>query len=225
MADIADFGWDLLGIFGFLALAFCMDPIARGRSPAIAGVALSIAGALAVAASLLPPAQKVRILIARAHAIPQIIGFDKSWESGIYWPVGETRIARMPPPDDWPIQGGRVMEVTLAPIEYSGIIIEPVSDWTGFSAISFIAATDSTSIDMVIRIHDDRHINAYSDRFNRTITLGPTPERYSILLSDVMSAPETRALDLSSIDELSLFVHKPKSGERIIIDDIRLEND
>ena len=57
----------------------------------------------------------------------------------------------------------------------------------------------------MLRIDDQQHNQAYSDRFNRSLTLMPGRNRIKIPLSRVVQAPAGRDMDIKHIAGLALF--------------------
>jgi VanZ family protein len=84
---------------------------------------------------------------------------------------------------------------------------EPFPDWQHHSRLMVdLTNPDSLPLTLTLRIHDLAHNNCVRDRFNRTFTLAA--EQRSVLaipLSDIASAPEGRALDLSQVAGIILF--------------------
>jgi len=223
-ADIIDFGWDLLGIGGFLALAACANLSSIRRAGKVRHATLLIIGLLATSSALAPVGHSSWILAARALALPVVAEFDHSWEANIYRPLNTTRISTIKPPPNWPVQNGRVLAIDFAPIRYSGVVIDPYPDWTEFESISFLAASaDGKEHELNIRIHDISHNQQWDDRYNDKMTIGPDVVRYEISLEDIRNSIAHRPFDMSRIMGIVLFKVDATNGERLLIDDFRLE--
>jgi len=224
-ADLQDLGWNALGIAGCLAIAACLDPKVRSRLARPHFAVLLIVGTIALAIALKPVVQNAYVLGARAMALPVLVSFDHRWETGLYRPLDSTQLSTVTPPDDWPVQNLRVMAMDLSAIRYSGIVIDPYPDWTGYDSISFLAAsTDGKEHKMTIRIHDAEHNHHYKDRFNKAFRIGPKEVRFKIPLVEVRDSVENRRFDLSRIAGIVVFKVDATGDERILIDDFRLEN-
>ena len=225
-ADLQDIGWNALGIGGCLAIAACLDPGLRHRLPRHCFAVLLAAGTIALVIALKPFVQIAYVLSARATVLPVLVSFDERWETGLYRPLHSTQLSTIAPPDEWPVQNGHVMAMDLSAIRYSGIVIDPYRDWTGYDSISFLAAsTDGKEHRITIRIHDAEHNQQYEDRFNKAITVGPKAARYEIPLTEIRDSVRNRRFDLSKIAGIIVFKVDATGDERILIDDFRLEID
>ena len=78
-------------------------------------------------------------------------------------------------------------------------------------------------LDLVLRIHDIHHDNEYGDRFNRVLVIRPGPNRISIPLAEVRSAPRGRPMDMTHIRNITLFAARPSEAFAVYIDGIELE--
>ena len=225
-ADLQDLGWNALGIAGCLAIAACFDQRVRSRLTRPRFAVLLIIGTIALAIALKPAVQNVFVLSARAMTLPVLVSFDHRWEAGLYQPLESTQLSTIAPPDEWPVRNRRVMAMDLSAISYSGIVIDPYPDWTGYDSISFLAAsTDGKEHKITIRIHDVEHNHQYDDRFSKALRIGPKATRYEIPLIEVHDSVKNRRFDLSKIARIIVYKADATGDERILIDDFRLEND
>ena len=221
-ADLTDFGRGMLGAVGFLALVASSDPkllpvLGRGKW------AVLVAGVAATVTAVAPLAQSVRVLNARSSAMPVIASFDETWEQSIYKALGPATLTTRPGPRDWPAGEGNVLAAELAPVQYSGLSIEPYPDWSGYEVLTFLAASaDGKAHAMTIRIHDATHNWEHEDRFNTRITVEPEPRRYEISLTNIQSAVSAREFDLNRVADITLFKVNAEEGDRILVDDFRL---
>jgi len=224
-ADGTDFAWDMLGISGFLALTACIE-FRSLRETRWAGyfVTLSIS-LLATFSAIAPAAYNSWILVCRAYAVPVIASFDHSWEAGIYRPLGTTELSVITPASDWPVKEGQVIAIDLVPIRYSGIVIDPYSDWSDFEAISFLAASaDGKNHEIEIRIHDVNHNQEWDDRYNEKLSVGPDVVKYEISMENIRNSVSHRDFDLSQIANIVIYKVNASDGDRLLFDDFRLEN-
>lgn len=119
----------------------------------------------------------------------------------------------------------RVAQLTLNPGAYPGIsIVEPYPDWSGYQTLSLdLYSPHARPINLVLRIDDERHDQAYADRFNRSLTLRPGHNRIQIPLREIAEAPARRAMDMKRIASLMLFAVDVDEVIRLYPAMIRLE--
>ena len=91
--------------------------------------------------------------------------------------------------------------------QYPGVsIVEPEENWSDFNKLHFDVYSDNASdIEMVLRIHDQLHTQAYSDRFNKVYVIRHGLNEIDVNLSDVRKAPIDRELDLMNISGVEFF--------------------
>lgn len=94
---------------------------------------------------------------------------------------------------------------------YPGIsIIETFPDWSAYKALTITVYSKlSQPFNLVLRIHDDQHNYAYSDRFNTTLTINNGTNHFNILLEDIKKAPASREMNMMRIKEITLFSAQP----------------
>lgn len=105
----------------------------------------------------------------------------------------------------------RVVRVELNRAIYPGVsMIEPYPDWSSFEILTLdIYSEQPRAFDLVLRIHDELHDQAYSDRFNRRLTVEVGENHFRIPLYDIKYAPASREMDMTKVSELILFAEKP----------------
>lgn len=108
---------------------------------------------------------------------------------------------------------------------YPGVSMdEPFPDWTSYSVLVLpIYSENTTTFDLVLRVHDVNHNNQYRDRFNKYITVKNGINYFRIPLNEIEESPISRKLDMSNIRNLAIFMDKPASPVRLYIGPIRLE--
>ena len=94
---------------------------------------------------------------------------------------------------------------------YSGVSMDYLpADWRGYNCLVaeiFIAGNKPQRV--TLRIHDAQHASNnfnFNDRFNRSFSLLPGWNKLEITLSDVAQAPAQRPMNMSQIENISLFV-------------------
>jgi hypothetical protein len=110
--------------------------------------------------------------------------------------------------------------------KYPGVsFFEPVSDWRGFHTLVVdVENPDADLLNLVIRVHDIGHGNAYSDRFNRSFKLAPGERRvFEIGLADVQHAPRNRLMNMAQISDVTLFRVRDSGSNHLRLYSIRLK--
>ncbi|MEH6912015.1 MAG: carbohydrate binding domain-containing protein [Oceanicoccus sp.] len=138
---------------------------------------------------------------------------------------GSARFSRS---DQHTTHGDYSLQVNLGTEQYSGVSLGYFeSDWSGFQLLSVaIFNAESSMLPLTLRIHDQQHSRGsqlYQDRFNRSFALKSGWNHLEISLQDIASAPESRTLDLSAIENLGFFVIAEKTRTTIYMDHLYLK--
>lgn len=225
-ADARDVVRDLAGILIALCAGAAFDP-RFVRPPRLSAriVLLGIALVLAVSSSW-PLATLAWAHYQRARAFPVIIDPAAAWSAHYLRHIH----ARQEGPDDVtacaaPAGSAGLSRLRLAPVRYAGIsVIEPYPDWLGHEMLVFeLYSVESVPFDLALRIHDARHDQDFSDRFNRRLTLKPGPNRFRIPLVEVRDAPAGRRMDMSNIAGVMLFLPDATGPVSFCMGTLRLE--
>ena len=86
-----------------------------------------------------------------------------------------------------------------------------------------VFSTAENTMWQTIRVHDDKHNQDFSDRFNVKLQMRPGMNRVEIPLSQIVSGPDSRQLDLANIAGIGVFVSKLRDYNRLKMGDIFLE--
>ncbi len=76
---------------------------------------------------------------------------------------------------------------------------------------------------LTIRVHDAKHNQDFSDRFNIRLQIRPGLNEIEIMLSQVVRGPSDREPDLENVAGIGLFVQKQDDFDRLEIERIFLE--
>jgi hypothetical protein len=111
---------------------------------------------------------------------------------------------------------------------YSGIALQYFPrDWRAYQSLRFeLYHLEAEPLSITVRIHDRQHRDGeqlYSDRFNQRYHLQQGWNSIVIDLQTVERAPATRAMDLSAIEGLGLFVISEKTSKQLFLDYVRLQ--
>jgi hypothetical protein len=112
--------------------------------------------------------------------------------------------------------------------KYSGIQISPVMrDWSSYQRLH-LALFNSQPVErkITIRMHDIAHEKSsqyYTDRYTKAWTLQPGWNDINISLADVVSAPKSREIDMTRMQQIGMFYSGLTNEDYLVIDDFRLE--
>jgi hypothetical protein len=214
-ADPGDVLRDLAGIL--IALCICAAfgpwPVRTGqavRHGTPRTLLLALAAGLTVASSW-PLASLVRAYHQRAQAFPVIVDLAANWSR----PFVQLNHARLEQTGDASVcaapSSAGLVRLQLEPVRFPGIsVIEPQPDWSGYDYLVLeLYSTQPDPFGLTLRIHDARHDQAYTDRFNRRLTLAPGENRIRIPLARVRDAPAGRRMDMTDIAGIMLFAASP----------------
>lgn len=80
---------------------------------------------------------------------------------------------------------------------------------------------------VICRIHDWQHaqgIQRHNDRFNRQFILMQGWNKIEIKLSDIVTSPKHRNINIKQIQEIGLFTTRLRQSQIIYLDNIELTN-
>ena len=219
-ASVYDLANDMFGAWlGLACLAFFdrrLRLAVRISAPVSAVIPVAILAAPIVACAV--------AYAERDAAFPAIADFR---HSNLYFIDGVAAELEVGPlPDAWsPSQSrsesasnadsDRTLRVEFEMAQWSGVDLrEPVPDWRGYRelALDLTNPNDST-LEVNLRVHDALHNFTFGDRFNTTLQLDPGSRAvFRVPLTAIAKAPESRAMDMSRIADLMLFVSR-EEGE------------
>jgi hypothetical protein len=229
-ADPVDLARSVSGALIFLSAVLAID---RGALPSAPGPRAMLRAMLVLMAvvllvvSLATLTRLVRADMMRAAAFPHICDFESSWEAEFY-DTHDADLLVVALPGTWRTEPkGKAGRLTFHPGTYPGLHINEVHpDWRGYDRLCMdVYSEEPSSRELVVRVHDREHNNAFPDRFNGTIIIRPGVNRISIPLSEVRTAPEGREMDMAHIHGLSIFAVRPDTAFTVYLDAIRLEED
>lgn len=136
---------------------------------------------------------------------------------------GEARIERVKLE---PVKDDHQLKIYLTTSLYSGTGLKYLpADWSEYEAVNLKFYQPSPEpLRLTIRIHDDRHNNAYSDRFNKNFSLTKGWTTITIPLNQVRDALALRKMDLKAIRDISFFVVKLTKPRTLYLEEVYLAN-
>jgi hypothetical protein len=217
---------DAVGILGFLFLASAFDQSLSLNSRPVMRTIVFATGVAGLILSVGPVAWQSYAFVQRARLAPVLLDFESAWQTEFLVPHGDATFSVVSAPGNWPVAGQQALLVQLGDYSYSGLGIEPITDWSDYSAFSFVmASADNRSLRVTVRISDRSHTNEYRDRFNKNFVVTDEPQRITIPTSIIESAPRGRAMKMDEITLILVFISDPGGDEKLLLDDFRLVND
>jgi predicted MPP superfamily phosphohydrolase len=120
--------------------------------------------------------------------------------------------------------GKHSLQVTLPTGQYPGIYFKDIEkDWSGYHFFKIDLFNPSEPFTFHIRIDDKKSGWEYADRFDRNFKIQKGMNHISIPLESVKANITPRALNLSHIKRLMLFVPDNDKKRTLYLDNIRLE--
>lgn len=120
------------------------------------------------------------------------------------------------------------MEITFAPTSYpAATLFEMQPDWSGAEKLELDVVLDESysgeSVEFMVKVVDSHHSDDHADTFRQSFRLKRgIPTHIEIDREDLVSGPDTRPLDLSSIRYVDLLVLMPGENTKIRVDSLRL---
>jgi hypothetical protein len=230
-ADFGDLARGLSGALAFLLLRLTFDhdglrAVALGRNPLRIALVLAAIGLFWVSCG--PLFKLARAYSMRAEAFPQLCNFQSSWEDPFHG-TRDAELAIIGPPDEWSgeSEDNLVGRITFLPATFPAFFLqEVVPDWSEYDRLCFVVFTKlEAPVELILRLNDQRHDNAFDDRFNRSLIIHPGINHICVELDEVREAPKGREMNLSQMHNLALFTVNPEEEFSVYVDSFRLEKD
>ena len=212
---------------GIVAGFFIIGFINNYQHRKFRAVILLVSAGVLLFYSLLPLLQITQDYLARNRAFPVLVDFDASWASSfVQFNNAERRhMETVHSLHNDKSEHEKLFPVLLKQGVYPGLTIkEPVADWSKFKNLRFkILSANKEKFKLVIRVHDNEHNQAHSDRFNKSLIIEPGLNDIVIAIADIQKGPAQRNLDMSSIAAIILFVSKLDAVLPLEISNLTLE--
>ncbi|MDZ4724488.1 MAG: hypothetical protein SGI97_11415 [candidate division Zixibacteria bacterium] len=228
-ADPWDAVTNMIGSLAFLIYFATIDtnwPDRLGKIISRFKLSLRLIALLLMAIPLVPPLLWAVATLQRNSEFPVLLTFEKGWEEK-YLEATYATIQYVEPPSEWvnnqSEQAGLIFFDTTKWGYPSLALREPFPDWRGYDSLAFVLYSPHKQNKKVyIRVNDRRHNEAYSDRYNESLTVRPGENRFAIPISRIESAPAGRSMNLGLIRELKLFIDSKNAPFELYVDDIEL---
>ena len=223
-AQLQDLVVDALGIFGAVGVSASLDLYVRRLLPVWARLLLPATAGAALAIACIPTLWLGHALIQQQRAFPVLLTFENRWETAAFGQTASARPSVKPAPLGWPGDGTSVAHAIEDGRWGIFLSMHPLQDWTGYSQVSFVAASTGEPfvMDMGIReIRFDKSIEP--NRYYTTMRIGPEPKKITITFDQIQAAMKDRPFDFSHVESIVFSAAKPGESQEVLLDDIRLE--
>ncbi|MBU2953853.1 succinyl-CoA synthetase subunit beta [Marinobacter sp. F3R08] len=155
------------------------------------------------------------------HQLPLLYDFRHE-DPGLFW-TGSLAVSV-----DHSMGHPHSLKIDLGTETYSGVSLSNLpADWRDFESLTITLFNPSSEpLTLSLRINDvthDRSDQAYSDRYNTRLTLGPGFSTLTRSLTDIENAPHGRTMDMSSIRRMGLFAVRLPEPRTVYLSDLRLD--
>jgi len=198
---------DVVSDFYGLSAGLCLIGLNGAIKPNFkkpAAIFWLVAGAIFIVAGLKPFIILSWHYIEREQAFPVIADFKADWSSSF---IRLDNAEVMEGSSLGKTGNADLSVIRFQQSEYPGIsVVEPESDWSGYQRLRFrIFSSYEHGFNLVLRVHDMVHNQAFEDRYNKKILVRPGLNEFEIKLSEIREGPIGRQMDLKNITGLTLF--------------------
>ena len=172
------------------------------------------------------PYKWAKALHYRNSSFPTLVDFSNAEVNKFAQGNYGTSVRMIEMPTEESFAGGKVLQVYFS---NKGVwpgwkLVYPYPDWSDYSRLSFrIFSPGKEPVDIVFRVNDELHNNHYNDRFNKSLTVKPGLNQFSIALDDIKNAPEYRTMDMSKVGQLVWFAVRPDNDFTLYFDSVVLK--
>ena len=227
-SSIMDVMRDLTGIVAGLGLFASVDKTLQPhwlKSRQGVKVGLVVLSISIFTAGLFPLAHLSAAYVQRNEAFPVIFDLKADWAASFIEIKNAVVKASVDQQEGNADHLKRLVFVQFKPGIYPGVsMIEPYPDWSLFEALTLdIYSEQAGTFDLVVRVHDEKHSHAYSDRFNKRLVVEVGENHFHIPLHEIEHAPTGREMDMTRISEIVLFAEQPVVPVSFYLGVMRLE--
>lgn len=160
----------------------------------------------------------------REKRFPVLADFDDSWLNLYVEARYSGELLYVDAPSAWKEKKGKVAQLNFLPGSWPGMyLVEVERDWRRYSTLQFeIFNPSSKPATLVLRVHDSEHTHRHKDRFNRTFRVKPGSHRFAVDLADIESAPKSRKMNMYHVDQVFIYMARPKQPYTLYFDNIQL---
>jgi len=218
-ASWGDFQLDAIGTASGISLYLAM--LLKGKKRLLSALTLCVLLSVSMASP-------IRWRIAeykRERALPVLVDFDNDWLNSYVSAKSSTELSFPNAPGAWKNNTSLVAKVHFFPGPWPGItLVEVHKDWSAYAALTFdVYNPQANAVRLVVRVHDSKHNNEHSDRFNRTFAIAPGLQRITIPMDDIRHAPKGRLMEMRHIASVMFYSYKLKEEQILYFDNIALQ--
>jgi len=217
--SLSDLYSDFFGLSAGLCLTAAYElKASRARKVSVVSMAAMSGGLLLIGLS--PLIQLSWFYMERQNAFPVVMDFEANGVSRF------VRFSKVDLLDRTSLSRDKaVYPVQFNRGEYPGVsVIESEPDWSAYHSLRVnIFSENKANVELILRIHDVKHNQQFSDRYNKKLLIRPGMNEISIPLSQVAIAPSGRVLDLANVAGVILFMREPDESIRLEVSNIYLE--
>lgn len=161
----------------------------------------------------------------RQMAFPVIMDLQSDWSQS-FLQFNHATLSRKPGTETCkPGSSAPLASLIYKPASYPGIsIIDPYPDWRGYDYLVFtLYNTSPAPFTLHLRIHDQWHIQDYSDSYTRQLEISNGANSFRIPLEEISQGPPEREMDMSGIRKVMLFARNVSRPIDFCAGVIRLE--
>lgn len=153
-----------------------------------------------------------------------LVNFERRWEEGIYSIDKGVTLEKVPASDVFKETGyAGKLDFSISDTYLGFSLNYPRSDWRAFNKLSWeVASHHQQAVYMSLRIHDLKHNQEYSDRFNYRFKVRPGYNLFEVSFIDIKKAPKSRSMEMDSIQSVKFFLSKPDKATTLYLDNIQL---
>lgn len=215
--------WDAVRDAGGAASIALVLSALRHKIPSVVCAALSGAALLILAALAYPAIAALHDEARARMQFPMLASFETEGElSRFRFTEGITpRLVMITSGNVLPVSG---MQLQLPSGRYPGFELRYFPrDWRGMRALRLLIINPSPDpMDLTVRIDDVSYRQRLDDRYNRSFSLAPGPNRIEIPLANLAFSPRHRRFDLSRVFALLVYAVDIKNSRNIIVGPITL---
>jgi VanZ family protein len=216
--DIADVGRDLVG--SLLAVAF-FSPSRKNISSSLR-IIIQVLLIILFIYQLIPFSRSLADEIIARYQFPILSNFETPFEIDRWGPQSHISVS-----ENVAIEGSRALQIKLTTAKYSGVFFKYFPcNWKNHSTLHVnIINPDTSEFMLVCRIEDRWHEMfdfAYNDRYNHRFKIHSGLNTLLISLTEVITAPEVRKMDIKNITQIGFFSSHLPHSRIIYIDNVFL---
>ncbi|MCM2372214.1 VanZ family protein [Aporhodopirellula aestuarii] len=210
-----------LGVIAAVAICFALLNLRyhsqrRWVSVIATGVAMSMVGV-----AMARPVQVGMDIVAAHQAFPMLGSFESEMEL-TRWYFDDCLAERT---DEHTTDGNHSLRILVRRSEHpAATLIETVPDWSDVKTLELdvtLAGSYPTSLEMVLKVMDEDRADYHADTSRKSFALEPGKTTHLVMSrEEILTGPDTRNLDLTRIQMVSLQLISPQTSSFVDIDRI-----